>query len=287
MYLIMLLLVLACSQPPPPNLIMVDVGYGTAVIMNDDHSAILMDGGYAEEFDELEKALHAAGIESLTVLIASHGHDDHLEGLILLLENGWPVGAAAANVDYADKRFNDRFWRALRERSIPYTRLTTGDDVTFGTIRCEILHPDTLTRDKNASSLVARFHMGNQTILIPSDIPGNIQRQLVEKIPSQLTGDIVVLPHHGDLVDPLFLDAVSPQYALLSVGPNPWDLPEQETLNELFRRDIRLLDTRTLGTITVSLEPDHISMDAATGPGDVKRRETDMEDRIRRWTGEQ
>jgi len=279
-------LVLACSPPPHPTLTLIDVGYGVAVLLNDGGTALLMDGGYAEESDELESQLHRAGIESLAVLIASHGHDDHLDGLIFLLENGWPVGTVAGNVEVYDERFKDRFWHILTERAIPYTRLRAGDDVMFGTVRCEVLHPDTLTRDRNESSMAARFHLGNRTVLIPSDITRPIQRHLAETTPSRLTGDIVVLPHHGDLVDPLFLDTVAPRYALLSVGPNPWNLPAQKTISELLRRNIRLLDTRTLGTITVSLEPDRISVIDSTGPGDAKRRESDMDDRLRRWAGE-
>jgi len=281
-----MLVIFACSSPSSITVTLVDVGYGTAVLLKDRTTAVLMDGGYAEEIGELENALHDADVESVSVLIASHGHEDHLEGLTRFLENGWPVGSVSGNVEKYSERFSERFWRVLQKRAIPYTKLHTNDEIVFNGIRCEILHPDTLTRDKNASSLVARFRINERTVLIPSDVDVNVQRRLAITVPALLKGDILVLPHHGDLIDPLFLDAVSPRYALLSVGPNPWELPADETLNELSRRDIRLLDTRILGTVTISLEPDRLSVVSTTGPGDSKRREMDMNNRIRRWKRE-
>lgn len=278
-------LTVAISHGREFSVVMIDVGYGTALLFRDPAgTAVLLDGGYREEGAFLESTLTAMGIDSLALLVASHGHHDHLQGLQRLLEQDWPVGAVAGNVPWGHTTFDSLFWNTLEHRQLPYTELGRGDTLSVGDMRMEVFHPDTLTRDLNRSSLVLSVRAETSVILCPADIDSLTQHELSQRFSTSLKSDIVTLPHHGDILDPDFWEDVSPQWALLSVGPNPWGMPVQRTLTELKARGIRLLDTRTNGTVVLSCNKNGVGIVTMSGPSRLKQREAEMDQRLRRWT---
>jgi beta-lactamase superfamily II metal-dependent hydrolase len=121
-------------------------------------------------------------------------------------------------------------------------------------------------------------------ILCTADVDSSVQHELSMRFGRELYSDIVTLPHHGDILDPDFWEDVSPEWALLSVGPNPWGMPVQRTLTELRARGIRLLDTRTDGSVVLSCKKNIVTAVTMSGPSRLKQREVEMEARLRRWT---
>jgi competence protein ComEC len=282
---LILLATVMCSPQNEFFVHMIDVGYGTALLFRDgEGTAVLLDGGYREEGVLLERTLTRAGVDSLALLIASHGHDDHLQGLTWLLEREWPVGATAGNVPAGHARFDSLFWQLLQEQHLSYRQLRRGDSLSVGRFIMRVYHPDILTRDRNQSSLVLPVQAGTGKILCPADIDSATQRELSLLYANDLASDILALPHHGDVLDPDFCEAIAPRWGLLSVGPNPWGMPIQRTLTELDASGIRLLDTRTNGTVVLSCSEDGIKVVTMSGPQRLKQREVEMDARIRRWT---
>ncbi len=283
--LVFLSLWAGCSEVDTSSVVLVDVGYGSALLCrHQDGMAVLVDGGYAEEIDAVETALTNAGIDSLALIVSTHGHGDHLEGITLLLERLWPVGEVAGNVPWGHGSYDPRFWELLQGRNIPYRQFRGGQNHEVNPFYIKAFHPDTLSRDLNESSLVFSIDLGDATLMISADIGMAIQERLAHRYREQLAADILLLPHHGDHIHPAFLDAISPTWGLLSVGPNPWELPTPVTFSELRRRSIRLIDTRTLGTTKLEITRDGIIMGTHTGPSGTVRREVQMDERIRRWT---
>ena len=281
----LLLFLIACTGDGEYRMFLIDVGYGTSLLFIDpNETAILLDGGYGEEFERLENTLIQAGVDSLALIIASHGHGDHLEGLTLLLNHGWPIGEVAGNVPLDHPTYEKTFWDAVRHTGINYRRLEASNRVKVGKFELEVMHPDTLTHDLNESSLVLLIRLGEFKVLLPADIDTATQRRIGERFREKLKTDILLLPHHGDLLDPLFRERTSPRWALLSVGPNPWELPVEETLTELKRQNIRLLDTRIDGDVIFSFSREDIETVTKAGPNRFKKRELEMKERIRRWT---
>jgi beta-lactamase superfamily II metal-dependent hydrolase len=54
---------------------------------NDVPTYILIDGGYAKDAAAIEKFLAARGVEDVTHLVSTHLHDDHIRGLVRLVQN--------------------------------------------------------------------------------------------------------------------------------------------------------------------------------------------------------
>jgi competence protein ComEC len=66
------------------------------------------------------------------------------------------------------------------------------------------------------------------------------------------------VPHHGaaDPAVPAFIEAVSPELAIISVGRNnPWGHPADETLRELDRVGAKVMRTDRDGAITITVRP--------------------------------
>lgn len=262
------------------RLAFIDVGYGLSVLVQDSSgTALLMDGGYREEAPMVQEILAEAGVDSLALMIASHGHGDHLEGLALLLQGGFPVGMVIGNVPRGHASFDSLFWSALGE--VPYRQVHTGDSLEIGAMALRVLHPDTLTTDLNESSMAVLLRLGTHTVMLPSDIGVLVQEGLAQGGGDGLRSDILAAPHHGDVIEEEFWQMVNPAWILLPVGPNPWELPDSTMLRMAAGR--RLCDTRRDGTVIISLDDCGITVASQRIHHSEERRETEMAARLERW----
>lgn len=264
----------------PYRLTLIDVGYGLSVIVQDPRgTALLVDGGYAEEATVVMDALAHAGIDSLAVAVASHGHGDHLEGLVALLRERFPIGQVLGNVPKGHASFDSSFWIALGE--LPYAQMQAGDRAAVGGVGIHVLYPDALTEDLNESSLVLRLTLAAYRVMLPADIGVRGQERLVSAAGDSLASDVLVAPHHGDVIATSFLQKVDPAWIMVSVGPNPWELPAPSTMGLAAQR--RLYDTRRDGTVVLTFDGEGISVESRRPRDLTERREAEMASRLERW----
>lgn len=262
------------------RLTLIDVGYGLSILAQDsDGTALLFDGGYREEAPLLRDALSSAGVDSIALMVASHGHGDHVEGLAQLLEGRFPVGLVAGNVPFGHGSFDSVFWRALG--SVPYRQARAGDSLTVGSLALHVLHPDTLTENLNESSMVAGLSLGAHRVLLTADIGVQTQEALAATWGHRLASGVLVAPHHGDVIAREFWEAVNPEWVLVPVGPNPWELPDSSVA--LLADRARLIDTQRDGTVVLALDDGGVSLISRTPLHCTPRREDDMAERMRRW----
>lgn len=262
------------------RLTLIDVGYGLSILAQDsDGTAILFDGGYREEAPLVRTALAQAGIDSLALMVASHGHGDHIEGLAVLLQKRFPVGLVIGNVPQGHASFDSLFWRSLG--GVPYRQARAGDSLAVGSLQLQVLHPDTLTENLNESSMAVSLTLGTHRVLLPADIGVHTQEALATRWGQRLRSGILVAPHHGDVIARGFWDAVKPEWVLVPVGPNPWELPDSRVTR--LTAEVRLIDTHRDGTVILTLDRGGISLISRTPHSCTQRREADMAERMRRW----
>jgi competence protein ComEC len=125
-----------------------------------------------------------------------------------------------------------------------------------------ILHArETPARDPNAYSIVVRLQLGPRSVLLTGDAPAgprhepsappardSIEAHLLERHRAELDVDILQVGHHGSQTSSrtAFLDAVSPEWALIGAGPMEFGrvvLPDAEVVRELERRARKVLRT--------------------------------------------
>ncbi len=214
-----------------PNVVALDVGQGSAVLLRMDGHAVIVDTG--SDRAHVVDQLHAVGVTQLDAIVITHPHVDHALGSLDILERlevGRLLGPAtlhwASGADVI---------RAAGRTGVPFTPLAAGDLTELGPIRLETLLPeagDPPPFDEDLIdrySLVVRATLGATSVLLPGDIRAEEQRTLAT---DGVTASILVAPHHGSKnFDQTFADTAGQQLTLITVGaPNPYGLPAPEAV---------------------------------------------------------
>ena len=231
-----------------------DVGQGLSVVIRTQHHTLLYDTGpyYSSAADAGDRVivpyLRAIGIDRLDGLVVTHRDTDHSGGAQSVLES-MPVSWVA---DAPDTRFADT-GLGIRQKVCAAGEYWVWDDVRF-----EFLYP--LLTDSNEGqasnhqSCVLRVSAGSRSMLLTSDIESPDEHQLV--LIGLQHSDVLLVPHHGSGTSSsdAFLDAVSPEIAIVPVGyRNRYRHPKPEVMAAYEVRKIRTLRTDYGGMIRVDL----------------------------------
>lgn len=227
-----------------------DVGQGdSSVIQLPDKKILVIDTGRSGR--EVAGFLRYLGRRKIDALILSHGHPDH-----------------AGGADYLIKHFkvkeiwdNGRFmYPEGMLTGVNHRSLERGDIIEGNKFVMHVLHPykefytmsgDEYTEDNN-SSLVLRIEGGKRSFLFAGDIEEEAEEDIAHLF-KWLKSDVIKIPHHGARASASegFLDAVSPQIAVISAGRNnSFGHPHEEMLEYL--KSAKVYRTDLHGAIKIS-----------------------------------
>jgi competence protein ComEC len=236
-----------------PRLTVLDVGEGDAILLRDGEHTLLIDAGPSP--DALSEALARQGVSKLDAVVLTHLHPDHSGGTDGL---------------YKTVPFRDLYAAAGFEAVVPSPtlaelesaagrsakKLAAGDRLKVGDIEVQVVWPplgvDLQTQNEN--SLVALVRTTDATVLLAADAEAPVLQKLIE---SEKIGkvDVLKIGHHaskGSLSQSI-LSALSPKYAVVSVGENPYGYPSAFALDLLKERGITTLRTDRAGDVTIGL----------------------------------
>jgi len=215
-------------------------------------------------------------IGRLDLVVLSHPHPDHLNGLMAVLRHFrvgqvWDGGQRVASTTYL------WFEEVLRDKRIPHKIYEAGQNTSeFDPVQIAVLHPPKpLLRgsprgrfsDVNSNSLVLAVRYGNVTFLLPGDIEDEAERLLLER-GADLQAQVLKVPHHGGRTSsgPAFLQRVRPTVAVVSAGyRNRFRHPHQETLERYRANGIDLFRTDLDGAVTVSTDGTTVEVETMRG----------------------
>lgn len=237
------------------QIIFLDVGQGDSILIQKGTKQILIDGGPSgkTELAELGKYLPYFDRE-IEVVIATHPDRDHIGGLIDVAKN-FKIGKVITTGAEKDTSVFKE-WKDIRE----YNRIETlearrGDEVEFGNARFKIIFPDSavdqLVGDANNKSVVARLEYGENSFLFTGDIESPAEKEILTD-GENIDVDFLKIAHHGSKYSSSdeFLDATSPETAIISVGAkNSYGHPTQAVLEVLQKRHIKIYRTDESGDI--------------------------------------
>ncbi|MPZ73721.1 MAG: MBL fold metallo-hydrolase [Nitriliruptorales bacterium] len=264
------LVAVAAPWRAPPSvealtLTALDVGQGDALLVEVPSPAgqtparMLVDAGPDET--GAVKVLRARGIRHLDVVVASHPHADHTDGLPAVLTRV-TVGALLVGprppADLDEPAASAVATEVVAaQRGVPVIRAAAGQRFELGTATVEILGPPgdgSLGLEPNDNSLVFRVTAQDGSLLLTGDVEEAGQRRLLAR-PDLLRADVLKVPHHGGNTNtPGFIDAVGAHTAVIGVGTgNDYGHPHPAVLDDLV--GARVLRTDIDGSVRVAVGP--------------------------------
>ncbi len=236
-----------------------DVGQGSAVLIETSHHRLLYDTGpaYTGQTNAASRIiipyLNARGISSLDALVISHGDMDHAGGAASILANpDIPVGTVYSPLK------PDELLVALAKR---HHTCLAGQAWEWDGVRFEMLGPTAMahlapeSRDQaNALSCVLKVTAGSQSMLLPGDIGVKEEAELLERIPEKLKSDILLAPHHGSNTSSSlpFLAVVKPSVTVFQLGyRNRYGHPDDTVYARYDVLGITRIRTDEAGAVTV------------------------------------
>ena len=229
-----------------------EIGQGDAMVINlGKHRGVVVDVGPDPQL--IDRCLKQFGITQVSILILTHFHADHVEGLPGLLK-GRSVGQVWVSPQIDPAFESDRVQRWLKE--IPQIPVTAGFTAQIqgerGAINLQAIWPKLGAQDTpNNSSIVMKINSADFSLLAAGDIEPIAQSQLVQQL-SQV--DLYKVAHHGSRFQDLnFMRALSPRISIISVGKgNTYGHPAPQTIAALSRIGSTVYRTDLDGALAIN-----------------------------------
>jgi competence protein ComEC len=223
---------------------------------------ILIDGGGSPAYTSYNLGEHIfvpylqeKGIMTIDAAFVSHYHKDHVEGIIAAIENLKVKNVFMPDVmEGSEYRTAIEYAAAKRGTKIYYISEDTLVDLRNGltvTITVPTAKTKLVSEDENDTSLLYNVEYGDFNCLFTGDMTDFAERNLVAD-GKAIDCDVLKIAHHGSKTSTSseWVDAVSPKYAVISVGENNiYGFPNNDVLERL--RGVNIFRTDINGDISI------------------------------------
>jgi competence protein ComEC len=251
-----------------------DVGQGDSILAQEGDKQILIDGGPNEATLERLGAIMPTGDRSIDLVILTHPHADHIDGLVKVLERYQVNRVLATDVVAPTAYF--RKWQELLARN----GVLIDDPQSVKTERVGDMEYDVLAAGRQAevkrnehdgnsdglndSSIVGMLKFGSRRFLMMGDATSTVEDRLIAA-KTDVTADFLKIGHHGSnySTSASFLSAVNPRFAATSVGAkNSYGNPAWRVTHLLDSAGVVNYRTDRNGTITAIVDGESLQVSA-------------------------
>ena len=211
----------ATSWPPSGwRVVMCDVGQGDATVLSaGPGSAVVVDAG--PDLVLVDRCLRRLGIRRVPLLVLTHFHADHVEGVPGVLR-GRDVGIVVVSPLGEPVGELGRVRRWLRDAGVPMRAAAPGDRWRVGDVDLRVLWPRRVLRgegsDPNNASVTVTGTVDGTSVLLGGDLETAAQEAALRESGIGPV-DVVKVPHHGSAKQSARWAATSrPRIALIGVG---------------------------------------------------------------------
>ena len=233
-----------------------DVGQGDAIhVVTPDGFEALIDGGLTTQVLRELAAGQSFFDRSIDIVVATHPDADHISGLVDVLER-YAVDWIIQTDNQHDTPATAAWAKQVQTEGAQIITAQAGQILRLGastTLRFFAPTGDTTNWPSNSASIIIKVSYGNIDFLLTGDAPISVEDFVVGRYGSALQSEVLKLGHHGSKGSSgeLFLDTVQPDFAVVSAGKdNRYGHPHQEVLKRVSDRDVEIVGTAEVGTIT-------------------------------------
>ena len=232
-----------------------DVGQGQCVLLASGGEFTLVDCGSGNSWygsgEIASQHLRAMGCWKLDRLILTHYDSDHINGVRSLMAR-MDVNTLIVP-ELADDGPGGEVLELARTHGVSVKTVEDKMDLSTGCAVLTVLPPVGEGED-NERGLSVLASAGEEDILITGDMDGATECKLLETydLPDI---EVLVAGHHGSKYSTSndLLDTLAPEVACISVGPNSYGHPADETMRRLAEHGCAIYRTDMQGSIYLSL----------------------------------
>lgn len=213
----------ACAEN---RFVVVDVGEGQAILLQNGEYAILIDTGHFGKSHKLLEVLESFSIKSIEKVFLTHLHLDHASGIYTVM-NKYPhakIYESGHRLDFHPMRDGYRWITEQLDSGAWEVERSLQDDTFYWRgFNLEVLWPRAPSgKNLNDQSLVLKISLGNSIIMIMGDVGISIEKILLQENRMPRYIDVLVVGHHGSAAttSPELLQQLTPQNAVISTNKN-------------------------------------------------------------------
>lgn len=251
-----------------------DVGQGDSLVVNvGNHRALVVDAGPDAQLED--QCLSRLGIRTVPLLVLTHFHADHVEGVAGLIHNR-KVGQVWVSNNNEPQFESSRVFAWLA--GVPKVVAVRGTSAQLpgsrGSISIRSLWPDdgthafdVLPGDGSAinnSSIAVEITTPDFSLFAAGDLEPSVQSEIRNSVGHV---DIYKVSHHGSVYQDLALmERLSPSVSIISVGAgNSYGHPAEQTIAALVRLRSKIYRTDRSGGIAITARNHRLSIHTSAG----------------------
>lgn len=241
-----------------------DVGQGDAILARLPAGEwVLIDGGPDSSVVQRLSGLMPFYEREIDVVILSHPHADHLNGLVEVFKRYRVKNLLYTGVNY-DYVGYQRLLELARGQGVLMRQVGGGGDLLLGKVGLDMIYPQVdlggrRMENVNNSSVVFRLIYGEFVALFSGDLEKEKEAELVAQEGLNLRADVLKAGHHGSKTSNTlgFLERVKPRRVVISCGVgNKFGHPFAGTMGNFQTVGAAVYRTDLDGTVEVRVEGD-------------------------------
>ena len=244
------------STDSVPSVSAVDVGQGQCIVANTKNSTVVIDcggkGAAGNPGDTAAEFLLSTGRRNVDILILTHLHDDHANGVVRLMSYV-DIDKLVLPSWYEKTETGDKILNACYDNGVDVIYISENTSLFTDGLTLNIFAP--IGSDaSNENGLIILGDYGEFEFLVTGDAGTGTENQLSGMYH---LGDIelLVVGHHGSKYSTgnVLLEHTTPDYAFIPVGINSYGHPTADVLERLKTNGVEVFRTDINGNLTITV----------------------------------